>query len=134
MAALKTASITKSACVEYFSDCDKQLVKKNTHKYINRKKWTREEKEIIIDNIPSYRKELYKNDKEFFKKITNEFASNLLSKYNDIYEHRSVESLANRLAYFDELLAGVHTNYAGIDEIYFGKLKRLDGNTFKKEI
>lgn len=130
VAALKRAN-TKSSCADYFSECDEELVKKNTHKYINRKKWTREEKEIIIDNIPSYRKEFYKNDKESFKKITNEFASKLLSEYNDIYEHRSVENLANRLAYFDELLAGVHTNYAGIDEIYFGKLKRLDGNTFK---
>ncbi|SFC51070.1 hypothetical protein SAMN05443252_10424 [Bacillus sp. OV322] len=122
---------TKSACANYFLEHDEQLVKKNTLKYTNRKKWTLEEKELIIDNIPSYRKELDKNDKESFREITNEFASKLLGKYNDIYEHRSVENLANRLAYFDELLAGVHTNYSRIDEIYFGKLKRLDGNTFK---
>lgn len=117
--------------IEYFSYDDKQLVKKNTNKSVNRKKWTREEKEIIIDNISSYRKKIYNNDKELVKRITDEFASNLLSKYNDIFKSRSVNSLANRLAYFDELLAGVNTNYAKTDEIYFEKLKRLDGNSIE---
>ncbi|MFJ7917189.1 MULTISPECIES: hypothetical protein [unclassified Lysinibacillus] len=110
---------------------DTLLVKKNTNEYVNRKKWTDKEKEIIINNISSYRKVFYDSDKQLVKEITKDFASNLLNQYNSVYEHRSVIAIANRLAYFDELLAGVQTHYAKIDEIYFGKLKRLDGDMTK---
>lgn len=110
---------------------DTLLVKKSTNESVNRKKWTDKEKEIIIYNISLYRKVLYDSDRQLVKKITKDFASNLLNQYNSIYEHRSVIAIANRLAYFDELLAGVQTHYAKIDEIYFGKLKRLDGDMTK---
>lgn len=92
------------------------------------KRWTQEEKWIIIENIPLYRKKIYDSDKSLVKEITNKFAINLFKEYNSIFEERTVSAIANRLAYFDELLAGVNTKYAKIDRIYFEKLKRLDGD------
>lgn len=101
----------------------------------NNKRWTKKEKKIIIDNILSYREDIIKEDsKENIKKKTDLFAKKLLNlDINGVFKERSIKALSNRIAYFDELLAGVKTKYSQVDNIYFGKLRRIDNDISKNK-
>lgn len=96
----------------------------------NNKRWTKKEKKIIIDNILNYREEILNEDrKEVVRRKTILFAKKLLNLDIDgIFEERSIKALSNRIAYFEDLLAGVNKNYSQVDKIYFGKLRRINGD------
>jgi hypothetical protein len=110
-----------------------RIIEKDEELYSS-KKWTPTEKRIIINSIPSYRKIIDENnDFMHLEDITTKFALDLLEENMEYFEKRKVENLVNRIAYFEDLLAGVDAKYSNSDMIYFGKLKRVDGNLIKNK-
>ncbi|WP_129077637.1 hypothetical protein [Anaerobacillus alkaliphilus] len=103
--------------------------KPNKRKENNR--WTAEQNSIFLDVIDDYRSKIHNKSKNEIKKITQDYAFKLKKQYEHLLNKRNQYSIAKRLAYFDELLAGVGTpdDYLIKDKAYFGIKNRYDNST-----
>jgi hypothetical protein len=90
------------------------------------------ENQVFVDNIMEYRSLIEGKSPKETKRITNEYAKRLVTSVSLISD-RSVNGVAERLVYFDNLLAGVKFDYKyyliSSYEKYFGKLPRKNGST-----
>lgn len=88
-----------------------------------RRPWTKEENQVFVDLMPTYRKATENQDKKTIRQITEKYVTDLLS--HPLITGRSWQAVYEHLTYFDDLLEGIGTtkNYGAKDNIYFGKLK-----------
>lgn len=89
------------------------------------------ENQVFVDHIMEYRSLIQGKCSKETKRITIHFAKRLVSSVS-LVSDRSVNGVAERLVYFDNLLAGVKFSYkyylSSSFEKYFGRLPRKDGN------
>lgn len=83
----------------------------------------------LLSALSEYRNRIEGKDTKEAKKITNSFARDLHHNTTELH-HRSINSIAERLPYIDNLLAGVLqiSNYAQKDQPLYNLQPRKDGN------
>lgn len=94
--------------------------------------YTDEQNPIFIDNIKEYRYFVQDETEVKTKEITINFGKRLIKEYPQLANRKlKGEGVAQRLVYFDNLLAGVefpHEYYLQNTMKYFNTVPRPDGN------
>lgn len=93
------------------------------------KQWKADET-LLLAAIPTYRGYIEDKDPKESIKLTLEFAASLHQNTPEL-QHRTVQAIAERLPYLDNLLAGVYEthNYAKKDQHLYALLPRPNKNT-----
>lgn len=92
--------------------------------------YTDEQNQVFIDCIEEYRDLIEGESAKETERLSTAFAKQLM-KTSPLLSSRTPNGIAERLVYFDNLLAGVTFPYeyylAGTYETYYGKLPRKSG-------
>ncbi|WP_099363586.1 hypothetical protein [Fredinandcohnia onubensis] len=91
--------------------------------------YTKEQNQVFVDVMNDYRDRIDGLSPKETQRITKAFAKELINTV-PILSDRSQNGIAERLVYFDNLLAGVtfpFQYYLKNSHHYFGKLPRKDG-------
>ncbi|TDL76153.1 hypothetical protein [Peribacillus frigoritolerans] len=97
------------------------------------KEYSNEQNQVFIENIEEYRSLIDGESPKETERITKQYAK-ILMKSILLLSDRNIEGdgVAQRLVYFDNLLAGVEFPYQyyldGTYEKYFGKMPRRNGS------
>lgn len=89
------------------------------------KHWRDDDQQYLLNVIGEYRNLLIGKDEREARSITSEFAKQLHSRTPEL-QHRTIQSIAERLPYLDNLLAGVFEkeNYAIKDQSLYATIPR----------
>lgn len=93
--------------------------------------YTKEQNQVFLDVMEKYRRRIDGASPKESARLTKGFAKELINTF-PILSSRSQNGIAERLVYFDNLLAGVTFPYEyylkNTYEIYFGKFPRQSGS------
>jgi hypothetical protein len=91
--------------------------------------YTMEQNDVFVKAIDEYRKRIEGESPKETERLTKAFAKELI-KETPLLSGRSPNGVAERLVYFDNLLAGVTFSYnyylESTYDLYFGKKSRKD--------